>query len=376
MEFDSQGKLRTENFNEFSDYLSVIRYVRYGTEADTVFVKVGALDWVTLGQGNIINTYSNSPSYDTRKTGMQLNLNFDKFGIQTIWSNLLQTGIMGARAFVHPLKFTSLTDLPILENAEVGATYAADFAGHANVRSAATSGFAPGIPFVDVANSLTITGLDISFPLLRSDITGIDLYANYTKILTYGSGEAVGAIFHFDLSTIINLVNVRARLERRFNGDQYIAGYFDALYEIERYNESAGVAKSDALSKITGNSNGYYGDLLIKLIGTFDIIGSFQKLDNVPNSGVFHANTQVAPAQFPIIARAGYDKVNIIDFSDLVTTDDRSYLYAELGYKPYPYLITSIVYSWTFTPVRDGSEIIGYEPQRKIEPKVTFVYDF
>jgi hypothetical protein len=376
LEFDSQCKLRTENFNEFSDYLSIIRYVRYGTELDTVFVKVGALDWLTLGQGNIINTYNNSPSIDTRKTGMQCNLNFDKYGVQTLWSNLFQSGIIGARAFVRPLKFTSLTDLPVLQNVEVGATYAADFAVHANVRSAATSGFASGIPFVDVANSLSFTGFDINFPLLRSDITGIDLYANYTKIITYGSGEAIGAMFHFDLSTIIDLVNVRVRLERRFNDDQYIAGYFDAMYEIERFNTTTGMAKSNILSNMVGNSNGYYGDLLIKLIGSFDIIGSYQKLDDVPNSGIFHANTQLAPAQFPVVARAGYDKVNIIDFSDLVTTDDRSYLYAELGYKPYPFLTTSVLYSWTFTPLRNDNEIIGYVPQRKIEPRVMFVYDF
>ncbi|MFI5253649.1 MAG: hypothetical protein ACHQQQ_14605 [Bacteroidota bacterium] len=373
LEFDSQGKLRKENFNEFSDYIAVIRYVRYGTERDTVFLKLGSLDWVTLGQGNIINEYNNSPSFDTRKTGMQFNLNLDKYGVQTLWSNFAQAGVVGVRGFVHPLKLTSIPDIPVISNVEIGATYAADFATAANASAVATSGDGQSYSIIDMANSLTITGFDIDFPVLRSDLTGIDLYANYTKIITYGSGQAIGGMFHFDLSS---LVTARARLERRFNGDHYIAGYFDALYEIERVNIITGATKSGLLASMVDNSNGYYGDLLIRLIGTFDILGSYQKLDNVSNSGIFHAYTNVAPEGMPIVARAGYDKVNIVDFTDLVTTDDRSYLYAEVGYKPLPYLITSMLYSWTFTPIRNGSDIVGYEPQRKVEPRVTFVYTF
>ena len=52
LDFDSEGKLRTENFNEASDYLSIIRYVRYGLKNDPVFIKVGALDYYTLGHGS------------------------------------------------------------------------------------------------------------------------------------------------------------------------------------------------------------------------------------------------------------------------------------------------------------------------------------
>lgn len=59
----------------------------------------------------------------------------------------------------------------------------------------------------------------------------------------------------------------------------------------------------------------------------------------------------------------------------MFTLDDRSYLYAEVGYKPYPYLLVSMVYSWMFTPVRDADDkITGYAPQKKIEPRVSLVY--
>ena len=70
-------------------------------------------------------------------------------------------------------------------------------------------------------------------------------------------------------------------------------------------------------------------------------------------------------------------KLNIRDEKDLFKLDDRSYLYFELGYKPLPYIIVSMLYNWTFTPVRDANDnIIDYQPQKRIEPRVSFVYPF
>src|SRR6266702_544598 len=114
LEFDSSGTLRKENFNEFSDYLSVIRYLRYGKETDQFFFKLGALDYVALGHGSIINNYDNSPSFDSRHTGLQLNGNAPEWGLQSIYGNFGQAGVVGVRPFVRPLRFTSLADIPLL----------------------------------------------------------------------------------------------------------------------------------------------------------------------------------------------------------------------------------------------------------------------
>ncbi|MDX1701683.1 MAG: hypothetical protein R3250_13740, partial [Melioribacteraceae bacterium] len=136
-------------------------------------------------------------------------------------------------------------------------------------------------------------------------------------------------IFRFDG---IGLINLRAKLERRFNGDNYIPSYFNSFYEIERFqfNESSNTvtSKIQTLQNIENVGDGYFGELLIRLLGTFDILGSYQRLDDYPESGIFHAATEIAPEGMPVLARAGYDKVNIIDEEDLFTLDDRSNLYA------------------------------------------------
>jgi hypothetical protein len=41
------------------------------------------------------------------------------------------------------------------------------------------------------------------------------------------------------------------------------------------------------------------------------------------------------------------------------------------------YILVSIIYNWTFAPVRDDNRnIISYEPQKRIEPRISFIYPF
>jgi len=376
LEFDSTGSLRKENFNEFTDYVSIIRYLRYGQEFETFYVKLGSLDYTTLGHGSIINSYNNSPSFDTRRIGMQFNLNFGRVGVQSMYGNFGQAGVIGLRAYARPLQFTSLTDVPILSDFEIGATYAADYDTYAKVDSSyLVVPFVPGQPPYKLHGNgtLQILGADIGLPLIRGDVENLELYADVVKILDFGTGFATGILFRLEASS---LLSIRTRLERRFNEEHYLPSYFNSFYELERVNQITGTAKSLILRNFNAYSKGIYGDLLVRIINTFDIFGSYQQLDDIPQSGDFHLWTELAPKDAPVLARAGYDKIGVKDFSDLVITDDRALLYAELGYKPYPFLIVSTIYRWTYTPIRQGDNIVGYEPQRRIEPKVSFVYEF
>ena len=207
-------------------------------------------------------------------------------------------------------------------------------------------------------------------------MANLDLYFDYNKIVNFGSGAATGLIFSLDG---LGLVNLRTKLERRINGDEYIPSYFNSLYEIERFqlNKSTNTftSKAQALQNAGSAGNGWYGELLITVLGTCDILGSYQRLDKAPKSGILHLQTELMPEGVPYVFRAGYDKINIRDEADLFKLDDRSYLYAEFGYKPVPYLIVSMIYHWTFTPIRDADDnVIDYEPQKKLEPRVSFIY--
>lgn len=376
LELDKSGSIRKENFNEASDYLSIIRYVRYGSKKDPVYARIGALDYATLGHGSIMYLYNNSPSYDARKIGLELDLNFDKFGFESVYGTFGQKGVFGLRGYVLPMQFTQLASVPVIRNLEIGATFATDFNEYAGVTSGIIDPLSGKFKAINDEGAVSVIGFDIGLPVVRTSMLTWNLYFDYVKMLNYGSGGALGTSLNF---TGLGLVNLQAKLERRFNGDGYIPSYFNSMYEIERFNYNPTTAfvssKVQTLKASASLGDGFFGELLVSVLGYVNIIGSYQRLDKHPDSGILHLSTNVTPEDAPYILRAGYDKRYIKDEKDIFTLDDRSYLYAEVGYKPVSYLIVSMVYHWTFTPLRDKDDnVIEYLPQKKFEPRVSFVY--
>lgn len=378
LEIGPDGKMRNENFNEFSDYLSIIRYLRYGQKNDPFYAKLGALDYATLGHGSIMYMYRNSPGYDNRKVGLELDTDFEKFGFELVYGNFGQPGILGLRTYARPFKFGDKPAVPFLNNIEVGFSLVTDMNKYAGVSTGTYDKVKDIFSPVTDDGSVTVIGFDLGVPVIRTSVVNLKLYLDYAKIINFGSGVATGAMFDFDGK---GLVDIKAKLERRWNGKGYLPGYFNSLYEVERFKldkkNGTMTSKVQGLKADTDFGDGYYGELLVRILGTLDVLGSFQKLDKIDNSGILHLYTDILPDNSMVVARAGYDKINILDGKDLFTLDDRSYLYTEVGYKPLPYLVASIVYHWNFSPVRDSNDnIVEYKPQKRIEPRLSFVYQF
>lgn len=376
LDFDKNGNLRKEDFNTFSDYLAVIRYVRYGLKNDPVYAKIGALDYYTLGHGSIMYAYNNSPTIDARKTGLNLDIDFGQFGFESIYSSFSEAGVLGLRGYVRPLKFTSLAEIPIIGNLEVGVSYAGDYNTKAGIVSGDYNPVTGNLTVTKDEGNINIIGADIGLPLLSLEMFNLKVYSDYAKILKFGNGVATGIMGEFNA---LGLITANAKLERRFNGKQYIPSYFGPLYEIERFRASqTGIFSKIQRIELNENAdNGIFGELRVNVLGIFDIIGSYQRLDKTPKSGLLHMSTQIAPENAPILLRAGYDKANIGNETAIFKLDDNSYLFFEAGYKPIEYIVVSIVYDWTFSPLYDNDKnIIDYVPQKRIEPRVYFVYPF
>ncbi len=356
------GKIRNEDWNEPYDFLRAIRYVRYGLKGDPFYVRLGALDYARLGHGTIVYYYKNNASYDDRKIGLEFDVDFGNFGFESMVSDLKKVGVFGVRGYVRPLKFTPAGRIPIIGNLELGATYATDLDKNAIARYDTVKK-----EIVKDLNRPDVIGLDIGFPILRTKIFNWDLYFDYVKFLNYGSGIAYGSNFEFKG---LGILNIGAKIERRNFGDQFLPSYFNYFYEIERFNMKDTTSKLQALQKAK-KTNGTYGELIFSILGQVQIIGSYQQLDDVPKSGTLHLDLKLPQALPTIVINAGYDKRNIENFGDAFKLDDRSLLYAEVGYKLAKYVVISALYQWTFKPV-DG----GYEVQKRIEPRVSFVFPF
>lgn len=376
LNFNQQGKLRTEDFNEFSDYLRVIRYLRYGEKGDPAYIKLGALDYYTLGHGSIMYNYINSPTYDARKAGLVFDVSFGKLGFESIYSSFGEAGIIGVRGYFHPFQFTDKENLPIIGQLEIGASFVSDFNDKAGI-VAGNFSFPNNIfvPTID-EGAIKIVGIDIGLPIISSNNFDFAIYADYSKIINFGHGVATG--FSFKLKNI-GLLNLFGRFERRFNGDHYIPSYFNSLYEIERFSTDSSnntfKSKASLLTARNVSDNGVFGELGAKVAGLFYIQGSYQRLDKTPKSGILHFGTEINPKNSSFVIRAGYDKINIGNETAIFKLDDNSYFYFEYGYKVAKYILVSMLYNWTYTPLRNANDdIIGFKPQRRIEPRVSFVF--
>lgn len=360
----NSGKIRKEDWNEPYDFLRAIRYVRYGLKGDPFYARLGALDYARLGHGTIVYYYKNNASYDDRKVGLEFDVDFGKFGFESIVSDLKKVGVFGVRGYVRPLKFTPAGGIPIIGSIELGATYATDLDKNATARYDTVR--------KTIVNDLKrpdVIGLDIGLPILRLKIFSWDLYFDYIKFLNYGSGIAYGSNFEF---RGLGVLNIGAKIERRNFGDKFLPSYFNYFYEIERFNMKDTTSKLQTL-QLQKATAGTYGELIFSILGQVQIIGSYQQLDAVPESGTLHLDLKLPQALPTIVINAGYDRRNIKNFSDAFKLDERSLLYAEVGYKLAKYVVISMLYQWTFKPIDGGRK---YEVQKRIEPRVSFVFPF
>lgn len=378
LRINKEGDVRHEDFNTISDYLSLIKYVRYGYKRDPIYVKVGGLDRAILGQGNIIYYYNNRASFDNKKIGIELDIDFGDFGFESLYGDLSGKGIFGLRGYTRPLHFTPAADIPIIGNLEVGASYATDLNELSGVTNATIDPVTRKLKVISDEGSTSIIGLDASLPLLRAKLVDIDLYTNYTKIINFGDGATAGIGFFF---SGLGILSLDLRFERWFNGDQFIPKYFNQFYEVQRFiaDTSKGFLSSKVLSlkNVTSLGNAYYGELVIDLLNFVQIFGSYSRYDKISNSGTLRLETDLSPKDASFVLRGYYDKFDIIDEKDIFKLDNRSILTAEAGYKPIPYVLVSIIYQWTYTPQRDFSDkVIGYTPQKRIEPRISFIFPF
>jgi len=364
------GEVRKEDWDESYDYFRVLRYLRWGHKWDPVYARVGTLDAARLGHGFIVNYYTNESSYDNRKIGLSFDLDFGRFGFETVTSNLDRAELIGGRLFYRPLQ--GVVEIPIIKNFAVGGSYARDFDPDTAV---------------DSDDAVNVYGFDAELPLLKTGILTTMLYYDWAQIagyssiedknVTFGSGQAVGIMA--SLGNLAGLIDISAKFERRFLGKKFMASFFDPFYEIHRYRKSGetGIHKTDMLYGITEETKGYFGELYGGLLGNkVRLLGMFSRLDEQKNSGILHLAADAPDAVPAIAAHATYDKMGVEMMEDVFTLDINSVARVGLGYKIKPYLILYMDYLWTWKYETDETGAQVLKPQERIEPKLVFSYQF
>ena len=399
------GHIRSQDWNSKYDYARILRYLRYGHKGDRLYSRIGALDAERIGHGFIMNFYNNQLNYEERKLGLTLDADLGYFGFESLTNNLGRLEVLAGRGYFRPLYGSQI---PVLKNFAVGVSYVTDLDPDS---------------WRKTKDGIAEWGADVEFPLVKSKLLSTLLYADYAKILDYGSGQTVG--LRTDFNPLANVLQCGFAVERRFLGKEFVASYFGPFYEILRqttvgevwkFYESIGGKPSNYLAEVlnayfkslgydvtllpedvdellpyisdwrvnkemllpmmTEKRSGWYAELYLDFLRIVRVMGSYQMVDKQDNSGMLHLGAGLSPS-IPFLAlEASYDKWGIGSFKDMRKLDYRSVARIGIGYKITPYLLFYLDYLW----YQEWNDELGdygmYQPRERFQPRLAYRYNF
>jgi hypothetical protein len=394
---DYGGFIRKEDWDEPSDWLKIARYVYVGQwdKKGPFYVRLGELSGLTVGHGTIMHRYFNGIDPNKWRTGVNVAVNVWAFGTEVMINDLADPSLVGARFQVKPLVIAFADSSTTAE--DDGHGWIADklHVGF-SIFSDTKAPFALGTetipnpdtnvggtitrlayddnerPLVTRERALMILGADVGFELVDLPFLTITPYMDLNKmtVVNHGWGWHLGVLWNLHVPLAIDTLQVDLRTEyRRVSGD-YLAPYFNTIYEIERYQrlDSAGGTIPKLLSlcgdlDCNGNGkdsrNGVYFDLLAGLPNFVFVGGEYIGYSGPNNDGTLRLSLEV-PALQVVKFSAFYYRVNISGLDDLFKLDDKSAVVAQASVPIYAIFSINARWwrVWQATPDRTGFESV------------------
>lgn len=355
-DFGGMLRIRREDWDETTEFLKIIRYVRLGNKGDTFYVRAGELTG-DIGHGTIVGRYHNNLDINTLHVGVVLDINTDYGGIETLvndvptlgMSGVSDTRLVAARLYFKP--WSLIDPQSILNRFAIGYTIATDLQAPYTMQQDPLSGAVTVVdskPQVDEQRNAVVTGLDLEFNVLDLPILSLTPYTDFNGIVGAGWGWHAGIYAVAKLPIGLDLT-MPVRLEyRRFSAD-YIPTYFSTGYDVERfqYMGLAGMTKLRFVEEQPHGEglNGLYGDLAFDFVGIFQIGALYEGYQGRRSQLAAYLNV---PAFETLQFKAYYLKTDIADVDDFFTFDERSIAIAQIRYEliSYVYLVGQYMRTW------------------------------
>jgi len=360
---DDQGNVRKEDWDEFEDYLNLIYYVRWAHKGDPFYIKAGGLDFSSLGYGIILNGYTNMIEYPTyKRIGMEMSFESEKLGGELFLNDYKELiadkpGVLvGARLTYKPigdltiglsvvkdfneyngLRDTDGDDVPDeidydMDNEEVATELdywtIVNNAQPDTIELMLRDGLIDSTTrnelqtyFNEKLSTSTVYGADISYPLLKSDQMKLDIYGQAAKIKDHGWGFAAPG-FRLILGPM------KFVAEYRYSQDEFLFGYYNSTYELERAtfikkeDHSWEIITKEMTLKSVEKMNGYLVGAGANIGNIVEMNASYQDLKGSNDSnrslyGEIKLNKNVVPKIST--AKVYYYQNNVENFSEWKT---------------------------------------------------------
>lgn len=226
-DFDHEGLLRREDWDERSDFGQLLRVLKIGADGAAFSLRAGPLGQYTLGRGHVVSRYSNRLNPNYHPAGAVLTLSTGPVRVEAMTSDVLAPRIVAGELALDVARlFGALEDQFDRYHAAVTAAHDFGLAGQ-------------------VASPLTLMSLEADAQLWRS--RRLRLFAHGAVGTRLGEaiptvGFLLGTTADFDAGTM----RLSGRLEGRFGGGRFRHGMIGYGYELQRFADTGQFAPSIA----------------------------------------------------------------------------------------------------------------------------------
>ena len=291
--------LRKHDYDKPSQYARVLRFFTVGRKEDQFYLNVSQLFAASIGHGAIVRRYSGNIDQNITRVGAQLDA-YGRFGgFEAFIGDVIQPRhFLAGLAFVKPLGFLSgdlastlgQTSLGVSTAADLSAPYTLDRNGfqYPNVGD-------DGEPVVAETRRAQLVGADIETKVLKTEGADIKPFVDYSRLLDIGTPTGVGAkgqggggltagvLGRFNAGEVKTHA-FRVVLEGRYFDGNYLPGYFDTFYEVQKFQFITGKANTayePKLRTILGRDNahkraGYYAEAAYQYNGGLALMAAFE----------------------------------------------------------------------------------------------------
>ena len=260
---DHSVRFRSEDWDEWQDYLKILRYFQIGTSEDNLYLSIGSNFAQTIGHGTILKRYI--PNHDSTFSTMSAKLNwyFDYGGFEALLGDVARGNIFGGIVFLKPFSsignyharsasfgYSFVGDRNAPTKLKYEKYYDYDAEEYINGRDNRVPRIAvdsKGRPVILDDDFLYMQGIDFEIKLFKNEKVDIKTFADYSWFKTdfVKGGFTFGLLGRFNLDKK-NQHAIRVQLEGRAHHDSYMPSFFDTFYDIERI---------EMMTNIYGKSN-------------------------------------------------------------------------------------------------------------------------
>ena len=265
-----QIKFREHDYDRPSDYARVLRFLTVGRKEDPFYLNVSQLSAATIGHGAIVRRYSGNIDTNVTRVGAQVDVYGTYGGFEAYTGDVVQPQrFLAGLAFVKPLGWLTgpshetwgWTSLGISTAMDLSAPYTLQRApngfpavGDSDVcPQPGVAECEPGEPMVKETRRAQVIGVDLETKIVKTEHADLKPYLDYSRLLgisnptpagarsSGGGGFTLGMLGRFNLGESTPHA-FRLVVEGRYFDGNYLPGYFDTFYEVQRYQFITGKA--------------------------------------------------------------------------------------------------------------------------------------